>query len=296
MRAIPVASLFAVALAVSLAPSRSMAVSPAATQVGHVCKIFGANDDYFYGAALPIAQDSACNQTSSGNTAWGPYVAHAEGTSSAGFGAIPQVGTATASTFASSDNGTASSYLYSNVSFDFQIQLISGQPDPGLMYIPVSTTAQGTGHAERTGYGFAESKGSVQVNGSNLGYGDLYFAYDAHVVDEIAFDPVDSENQTAFLDGTKSANLAVGGIYTVSISSSCESWVAPIGGQSAGASSGCTGWVDPSVVFDQATFDQQMGTNTDHLSDYYQITYSPNVPVPEAGTYALMLTGLALVG
>lgn len=296
MRQALIASLFAVAFIGSLVPASSMAVPLATTQVGHVCQTLGATDDYFYGAALPIVQDTACNQTSSGNTAWGPYIAHAEGTSSAEFGAIPQVGIATAGTFASSDNGTASSYLYSNVTFNFQVQLIDGQSNPGLTFIPTSTSAQGTGYAERTGFGYAESKGTVQVSGSNLGFGDVYFAYNAYVVDEIAFDPVDSENQTANLDGTKSANLVVGDIYTVNIFSSCESWVAPIGGQSAGASAGCTGWVDPSFTFDQAAFDQQMGANTYRLDDYYQIVFSPNVPVPEADTYALMLAGLALVG
>jgi hypothetical protein len=296
MRRSLIASFFAVAFIGILVPASSMAVPLATTQVGHVCKTLGVSDDSFYGAALPIVQDSACDQTSSGSTAWGSYIAHAEGTTSAGFGAIPQVGIATASTLASSDNGTASSILYSNVSFNFQIQLINGQSDPGLALIPVSTSAQGVGYAERTGYGFAESQGSVQVNGNHLGFQDVYFAYDAYVVDEIAFDPVDSENQTAILDGTKSANLGVGDIYNVDISSSCESWVAPIGGQSAGASAGCTAWVDPSFAFDQAAFDQQMGTSTYRLDDYYQIVFSPNVPVPESDTYALMLAGLALVG
>ena len=296
MRQALIASLLAAAAIGSLAPACARAVPLATTQVGHVCQTLGASDDYVYGAALPVAQDSACDQTSSGTWTGVPYVAHAEGTSGAGFGAIPQVGVTTATTFASSDNGTASSYLYANVTFSFQVQLIGGQPNPGLAYIPVSTSAQGTGYAERTGYGYAESKGIVQVNGSNLGFEQVYFEYDAYVVDEIAFDPVDSENQTAMLDGTKSANLRIGDIYTVDISSSCESWVAPIGGQSAGASAGCTGWVDPSFTFDQAAFDQQMGTNTYRLDDYYQIVFSPNVPVPEADTYALMLAGLGLVG
>lgn len=296
MRQALIASLFAAASLGSLMPAYAMAVPLATTQVGHVCQTLGASDDYFYSAALPIAQNTACNQTSSGSTAWGPYIAHAEGNSSAGFGAIPHAGITTASTFASSDNGTASSYLYSNVSFSFQVQLINVQTDPGLALIPLSTSAQGTGYVERTGFGYAESKGTVQVSGNNLGFGDVHFSYDAYVVDEIAFDPVDSENQTATLDGAKSANLVIDSVYTVDISSSCESWVAPIGGQSAGASAGCTAWVDPSFAFDQVAFDQQMGANTYRLDDYYQIIFSPNVPVPEANTYVLMLAGLVWVG
>lgn len=296
MRHTVIASLFAVAFIGSLTPAGAMAVPLATTQVGYSCQTLGAADDYSFGAALPIAQSIACDQTSSGSTAWGPYIAHAEGTSSAGFGAIPQVGIATASAFASSDNGTASSYLYSNISFSFQVQLINSQSNPGLTLIPVATSAQGTGYAERTGFGYAESKAVVQVNGSNLDFGDVHFSYDAYVVDEIAFDPVDFENQTVTLDGTQSANLIVGDVYTVQISSSCESWVAPIGGQSAGASGGCTAWVDPSFAFDQAAFDQQMGANTYRLDDYYEIVFSPNVPVPEANAYALMLAGLSLVG
>jgi len=296
MRKALVAPLLALAFGGSLAPSSATAVQLATTQVGYVCQALGVADDYFYGDPLPIAQNTSCNLSGSGNTAWGPYIAHAEGNTSSEFGAIPQIGIATASTSASSDNGTASSYIYSNIQLYFQTQLINSQIDPGLNFIPVLISAEGAGHSDRTGFGLAESKGTVQVSGSNLNFQPLLFEFDAYVVDEIAFDPVDSENQTDSFDGSESVSLITGDVYTVTIFSSCESWVAPIGGQSAGATAGCTSWVDPFFAFDQAAFDQQMGGDTYRLDEYYQFVFSPNVPVPETETYALMLAGLGLVG
>lgn len=58
---------------------------------------------------------------------------------------------------------------------------------------------------------------------------------------------------------------------------------------------GCSAAADPTVEFDQASFDAQMGTSTFALNEYYEFAYSANLPVPEPETYAMMLAGLGLL-
>jgi hypothetical protein len=95
------------------------------------------------------------------------------------------------------------------------------------------------------------------------------------------------------MDGFDSAmpvNLYANYTYSVQVYALCEATVIGTG------TSVCSAMVDPFIGFDQATFDAQMGPNTFALDQYYQFVFSPNLPVPEPETYALMLAGLGLVG
>lgn len=61
----------------------------------------------------------------------------------------------------------------------------------------------------------------------------------------------------------------------------------------------CNAGLDPYVFLDQAAFDRKMGDRTFPLADYYELEFSPGIlnrpPVPEAGSAALLLAGLALL-
>jgi hypothetical protein len=298
MRKALTTTLLLLALTVPLSPDRALAVPLATTRVGHICDVSG-EEVYYFGAPSPTVQNTACSLDSSGTGPWGPYVEHSEGSAIAEFGTTSGgIGVTTARTLAGSDNGIASSDAYSEVDFYFQIELINGQPDPGLTSIPILMSAAGVGHAQRAGYGIARARGLVQASGGNLGFDDARFEFDAEVVDEIAFDEVDFENLTDAFDESKSLDLLLAGLYTVTTFSSCHSWVAPIGGQSAGASATCTSWVDPMFTFDQAAFDAQMGNSTFALVDYYRLVFSENVPtappnpMPLPSSMALSAAGL----
>jgi hypothetical protein len=51
--------------------------------------------------------------------------------------------------------------------------------------------------------------------------------------------------------------------------------------------------VDPVIKFDQQAFDNQQGSNTFNLSDYYEIVLSSPTTVPEPSTLLLIGPGLA---
>ncbi len=252
------------------------------------------------GAPLATVQHTACSLDSSGTGPYGPYIDHAEGSAVAEFGTTAgAIGVTTAQTLASSNNGIASSYTYAGVTFYFQIELMAGLPDPGISSIPILMSAAGVGHAERAGYGIIEAKGLVQASGGNLDFDDSRFEFWAYVVDETAFDDTNYyENLTDGFDKTKSLDLLLAGIYNVTTSSSCYSWVAPIGGQSNGATATCSAWVDPMFSFDQAAFDLQMGSDSFALADYYRLTFSENIPasppnpMPLPSSIALSAAGL----
>jgi len=57
----------------------------------------------------------------------------------------------------------------------------------------------------------------------------------------------------------------------------------------------CQANADPTLTFDQATFNAEMGANTFPLDGYYDFEYSPNLapaPTPEPSTLILLGTGL----
>ena len=58
----------------------------------------------------------------------------------------------------------------------------------------------------------------------------------------------------------------------------------------------CTVTADPVLSFDQSAFDALYGPDAFQLSDYAQMEYSSNVPVPEPATPQLWLMALATVG
>lgn len=66
-------------------------------------------------------------------------------------------------------------------------------------------------------------------------------------------------------------------------------------GHAVTGSASCNVAIDPTLGFDQAAFDLAMGANTFRLDDYYRLSLSPNLPVPEPQTVALMLAGLGVL-
>jgi hypothetical protein len=101
------------------------------------------------------------------------------------------------------------------------------------------------------------------------------------------YNNVSNGRRDASFNGSVPIDLYTGSEYGVQVAAACYA---------AGSSASCSAWVDPFFAFDQAAFDQQMGNDTFALNEYYQFVFSPNVPVPEPETYALMLAGLGLVG
>jgi hypothetical protein len=283
-----------------LSAGHALAVPVATTQVLHTCEVSG-DDTYFFGAPLPTAvQHTECSLDSSGTGPYGAYTEHAEGRAVADLGTTAgAIGVTTAKTLAYSDNGIAESYTYAGVSFYFHIELIGGPPVPGISAIPILMSAAGVGQAEREGYGIVDAYGLVQASGGNLDSDDARFEFRAYVVDETAFDDSNYyEDITDSFDESKSLNLLLAGVYTVTTSARCSSWVAPIGGQSEGAIARCSGWVDPMFSFDQAAFDSQMGEDTFALADYYRLVFSANIPrsppspMPVPSSIALFAAGL----
>lgn len=263
----------------------------ATTQVGKSCEVISgplAYDQYSSPVEI-FEQATACLlQVPNGS---------ALGSASAGFGpAVPQVGIATAAANVSAYEAIARADLAASVLYHFEIQPIDPDALPGNApaLLPVAFSASGEGTASRSGYGLARSQGEVNLFGNGLSYPDGFFRFEASVVDETAYDPVDEEYQEASFGETRFLNLYVNDTYNVTLSAACSTWVGPVG-QGAPASAGCTAQVDPHVRFDQAAFDLQMGDQTFVIEDYYQFTFSQNLPVPEPAVLPLMGVGLAAV-
>jgi len=295
-------TLLFLALAGPLCADRALAVPVATTQVLHECDVSG-GETYFYGAPLPdVVQRTECSLDSSGTGPYGAYTEHAEGSAVASLGTTAgAIGVTTAKTLASSYNGIAESITYAGVRFYFQIESIDEAPMSGISSIPILMSAAGVGHAVLDGYGFVDARGWVQAYGGNLDSDDASFDFRAYVFDPDAFDtPNDYANLTDSFDESKSLDLLLTGLYTVYTEASCWSWVAPIDGQSNGATGTCSAWVDPMFSFDQAAFDAQMGADTFALADYYRLVFSENVPTappnPMPLPSSMALAGAGLLG
>lgn len=302
MQKSPTKALLFLALASPFCADRALAVPVATTQVQHLCDVSG-DETYFFGAPLPTpVQHTECSLDSSGTGPYGDYTEHAEGRAVSSLGTTAgTIGVTTAETLASSYNGIASSNAYAGVSFYFQIESIGGAPVPGISSIPILMSAAGVGHAVLDGYGIVDARGLVQASGGNLDYDDASFEFQAYVVDPVAFDePNYYANLTDSFDESKSLDLLLTGLYTVSTSAYCYNWVAPIDGQSNGAVAQCSAWVDPMFSFDQAVFDAQMGSDTFALADYYRLVFSENVPTappsPMPLPSSMALAGAGLLG
>jgi hypothetical protein len=280
----------ALAAASIAAPSYSFAVPLATAQVSKFCEVQGGDygiDQVDSGQQL-VGQATSCNLTVSGPTPWGPGSAHAEGDASAGFGpGIPQIGITRAGAQIAADNGTGNAIFTSTIQYSFEIQPINGTPPNAPSLVPILFSAQGSGFAQSIasvgGRGsMARAEGITYIYGTPLYYGDTLFHFNVQAADDL-----NGATVSGGFDGTRPASLYTNYSYGVIMTAWCQAY---------GLSASCSAAVDPSVSFDQATFDAQMGTNTFALDQYYQFVFSPNLPVPEPEAYALMLAGLGLVG
>ena len=282
-------------LAVFLAGGATHAAVPLATTKAHkFCEVRAGSPyalDQLNLDSAPVAQELACTIDVTRGSA--------HGYAGAGFGpAAPRVGVARVEAGVSAYERIAEANLSASVTYYFEIL----PRDPGAIpagvpsRLPVLFTAWGEGTASRSGYGLARSVGLVNLYGNGVGFADGYFSFEAYVVDEIAYDPVDEEFQRAGFGDTRHLSLYTGQTYGVSLSAGCSTWVGPVG-QAAPASAGCTAAIDPQrVAFDQATFDTLMGDRTFSLRDHYVFAFSPNVPVPEPASLAMMTAGIGLLG
>ncbi len=90
--------------------------------------------------------------------------------------------------------------------------------------------------------------------------------------------------------GTVTAYAAAGEEQAVSLEATCYavSWD--------NFNSGCQAVADPSFEFDQAAFDQQMGSQTYNLANYFTLALSPNVAAtPEPSVFWLLASGLLVL-
>jgi hypothetical protein len=259
----------------------SAAVPPATTQVSKLCEVQagGYGFDQYDSGQQPDQQAIACNLSVPDATS--------EGNASAGLGpGIPQVGIATTGAQITTYNGIAKANFSANVQYHFEIQLINVLPNPPPALLPVLFGARGDGYSRRVGYGLARSIGVVHLHGDPLDFDDARFEFEAYVVDETAYDPIDEEYQEGGFNETRSLDLFPSHTYSVVMSTACELWAGPVG-QNADASAHCLAKVDPLIGFDQARFDAIMGANTFPLSQYYAFVFSENVPLPPPASAVL---------
>ena len=250
------------------------AIDPATTQVSKLCEVqAGAYDLDQYSSGLQQYEQTTSCELSVLN-------ASAEGHATAGFGpGIPQVGVAGAGADIWTYNGMAGANFAANVQYYFEIQPIKVVPGTPPALLPVLFSARGQGYSHRFGYGLSTSTGTVHLTGAGLAFDDARFEFEAYVVDETAYDPVDEESQVDGFDDTKFLNLYPNSTYHVYVSASCSLWAGPVG-QNADAYVNCWAEVDPFIAFDQSTFDAIMGTETFVLEEYYKFVFSENLPLP----------------
>lgn len=293
MRKTLISSLITAVFVGLMAPSSAMAARDATTFVGKLCEV-QATPEYFIDQLgnTPSTSElstTSCNLTASGTTFYnGEYVntyAHAEGSASAGFGNLPQIGLTSAGASTVSTYGDASAGFSSGVQFFLEIQPIGTLPGTAPSLIPILLSATGSGYAEASNdRSLATTLGIVDIAGWQLPSGREF---------SFEYRNVSDGRQDASFNGSVSIDLYTGLEYGVQVEAACST--ASLG-SATGTSASCSAWVDPLVAFDQAAFDQQMGIDTFALNEYYQFVFSPNVPVPEPETYAMLLAGLGLVG
>ncbi|MGB5421072.1 MAG: hypothetical protein WBN03_02875 [Desulfobacterales bacterium] len=259
-----------ISLFVSLLFNSAEAVEPATTQVSKLCEVQagGYDLDQYSSGVQQYEQAISCNLSVAD--------ASSEGNASAGFGpGIPQIGLVKANAQLDTYNGIAKANFAASVQYYFEIQQIKVVPVTPPALLPVLFSARGEGYSQRVGYGFSQSLGVVYISGFYI----ERFEFEAYVVDEVAYDPIDEEYLEGGFNDTKSLNLSPNYPYSVSMSASCSLWAGPVG-QNADASVRCSAQVDPFIAFDQSAFDAMMGSQTFSLKDYYKFVFSGNLPSP----------------
>lgn len=293
MRKTLISSLITAAFVGLMASPSAMAVQLATTAVGKLCEVQATpeafTDQLGNFPSTNALSTTSCNLTASGSTTYlglpvNTY-AHAEGSASAGFGILPQIGLTSVIASANSTYGSANAGFSSHVQFYLEIQPIGTLPGTAPSLIPILLSASGAGSAVASDNSLATTLGVVDIYGAGL----------AGATDEFSFEKRNLANGTwgDSFDGSVSIDLYTGSAYGVLVEAACS--ITSLG-SATGTSGSCSAWVDPSFAFDQASFDQQMGNDTFALNEYYQFAFSPNVPVPEPETYAMLLAGLGLVG
>ena len=248
------------------------AVEPATTQVSKLCEVQagGYDLDQYDSGAQQYEQSISCNVSVAD--------ASSGGNPSAGFGpGIPQIGIVKANAQLATYNGIARANFAASVQYYFEIQQIKVVPGTPPALLPVLFSARGEGNSQRVGYGLSQSIGVVYISG----FYNERFEFEAYVVDEIAYDPIDEEYVEGGFNGTKFLNLSPNYPYSVSMSAGCSLWAGPVG-QNADASVRCSAQVDPFIAFDQSAFDAMMDGQTFALNEYYRIVFSENLPLPSS--------------
>jgi hypothetical protein len=261
-------------VAVLLSPLFSLAAVPlATTQVSKLCEVRAGDydlDQYDSGQQT-YEQATGCNLSVLDGTA--------EGNAGAGFGpGVPWIGITTVDAQISTYNGIAESDLSASVQYHFEIKPVKVAPGTPPALLPVLFGARGKGYSQRLGYGLSRSIGVVHLYGDPLDYDDARFEFEAYVVDETAYDPIDEEYQERGFDEMRPLDLHPNYAYGVVVSAACGLWAGPVG-QDAAASARCSAEVDPVIGFDQARFDEIMDANTFPLNEYYAFVFSENLPV-----------------
>jgi hypothetical protein len=269
-----------------------LAVPLATTQVSKLCEV--RVGDYAYD------QYSSGQQAFPQATACGLAIVSgsATGFASAQFGSsASRIGIAETAGEIATNNGIAEAGFSASAQYHFEIQPVATVPGAAPSLLPVTFSAHGEGFSERVGYSLSRSIGVAQLFGSPVSFADGYVEFRTEVVDEIAYDPVDSEYQGGGFDIARSLRLYPLYTYGVIVSTACYMWAGPVG-QNAAASAGCGAFVDPLLSFDQAAFDDLMGSATFPLSDYYRFVFSENVGsvVPIPATAWLLVGGLGVLG
>ena len=211
---------------------------------------------------------------------------------SAGFGpGIPHIGIVMADAQIDTYNGIAKANFAASMQYYFEIQQIKVVPGTIPALLPVLFSARGEGYSQRVGYGLSQSTGVVYI----AGFYNERFEFEAYVVDEVAYDPIDEEYVEGGFNDTKFLNLSPNYPYSVSMSAGCSLWAGPVG-QNAHASIRCSAQVDPFIAFDQSAFNAMMGDQTFALNEYYRIVFSENLPLPPSPSSALPWIPLLLLG